>query len=393
MAEVALPQAARPPFWRNVRVLRVLGQVVFVLVVIEVFREIGLNLSYGLRQIGLDLSFGFLDSRAGFGIKEGIEYSPNHSFLKAYAVGVVNTIRVAGIGIVLAMLLGLVMGVARLSPNWLVRKVAQVYVEAIRNTPVLIQVIFLWLAVILTLPVIEGGLSLGNFAFLSNRGGAIPWVHAGKGLGAWVAFLALGLAAAAGVWIWRTRVNERTGEPHHRVLWSGGLFLLVAAAGYVVAQDPLRLDVPTAGRRGYEGGLQLSPEYAAILLALVIYTGAFIAEIVRGSILAVSKGQKEAAAALGFRPGQQLRLIVLPQAMRVAIPPLNSQFLNLTKNSSLAIAIGYPDLMAISRTIMNQAGRAAQMLVIVMLTYLSMSLFISLLMNLLNRTVTRSELR
>jgi general L-amino acid transport system permease protein len=188
-------------------------------------------------------------------------------------------------------------------------------------------------------------------------------------------------------------VNERTGEPHHRVLWSGGLFLLVAAAGYVVAQDPLRLDVPIAGRRGYEGGLQLSPEYAAILLALVIYTGAFIAEIVRGSILAVSKGQKEAAAALGFRPGQQLRLIVLPQAMRVAIPPLNSQFLNLTKNSSLAIAIGYPDLMAVSRTIMNQAGRATQMLVIVMLTYLSMSLFISLLMNLLNRTVTRSELR
>ncbi len=375
------------------RVLRVLGQVVFVLVVIEVLREIGLNLTYGLRQIGLDLSFGFLDSRAGFGIKEGIEYSPNHSFLKAYAVGVVNTIRVAGIGIVLAMLLGLVMGVARLSPNWLVRKVAQVYVEAIRNTPVLIQVIFLWLAVILTLPVIEGGLSLGNFAFLSNRGAAIPWIHAGNGLGAWAAFLALAFAAAAGVWIWRTKVNERTGEPHHRVLWASALFLLVAAAGYVVAQDPLRLDVPTAGERGYEGGLQLSPEYAAILLALVIYTGAFIAEIVRGSILAVSKGQKEAAAALGFRPGQQLRLIVLPQAMRVAIPPLNSQFLNLTKNSSLAIAIGYPDLMAVSRTIMNQAGRATQMLVIVMLTYLSMSLFISLLMNFLNRTVTRSELR
>ena len=374
------------------RVLRVLGQVAFVLILVEVLREIGLNLTFGLRQIGLDLSFDFLDSRAGFGIKEGIDYSPNQSFLKAYFVGVVNTSRVAGIGIVLALLLGLVMGVARLSPNWLVRKVAQVYVEAIRNTPVLIQVIFLWLAVILTLPAIEGGFSIGHVAFLSNRGAAVPWLHAGEGIGQWLAFLALGFVLAAGLWIWRTRVNERTGQPHHRVLWSAAPFLVFAIAGYVIVSEPLRADVPRFAERGYEGGLQLSPEYAAILFALVIYTGAFIAEIVRGSILAVSKGQKEAAAALGLSAPQQLRLVVLPQAMRVAIPPLNSQFLNLTKNSSLALAIGYPDLMAVSRTIMNQAGRATQMLVIVMLTYLSMSLFISFLMNLLNRAVTRRGL-
>ena len=393
MAEVALPRGARPPLWRNVRVLRVAGQVAFVLILAEIIREVVLNLTYGLRQIGLDFSFEFLDSRAGFGIKEGIDYSPNESFLKAYLVGVVNTLRVAGLGILLALLLGLVMGVARLSPNWLVRKVAQFYVEAIRNTPVLIQIIFLWLAVILALPVIGGGFSLWNVAFLSNRGAAIPWIHFGDGVVTWLIFLAVAAAAAVALWLWRTRVNERTGEPHHRVLWAAGAFLAVAIGGYVIARDPLRLDVPRFAERAYEGGFQLSPEYAALLLALVIYTGAFIAEIVRGSILAVSKGQKEAAAALGFTPFQQLRYIVLPQAMRVAIPPLNSQFLNLTKNSSLALAIAYPDLMSVSRTIMNQAGRATQMLVIVMLTYLVMSLFISFVMNLLNRAVTKKELR
>ncbi len=197
------------------------------------------------------------------------------------------------------------------------------------------------------------------------------------------------LAAGALVWRWRTRIDERTGRPIPRVPWAVGAFLVVAAIGFWVSGSPLSGDVPEVGRFGYEGGIQVSPEYTALLLGLVVYTGAFIAEIVRGSIQAVPKGQKEAAEALGLTPRQQLRLVVLPQALRVAIPPLNSQYLNLLKNSSLALAIGYPEIVSVSNTIINQAARATQMLLLVMGTYLVMSLTISALMNALNRAVTR----
>jgi general L-amino acid transport system permease protein len=389
VAATAAVRAARPPFWRDVRMLRVLGQVVFVIALVAVAAQLWLNLRFEIRRQGLDLSLDFLERRAGFSIQEGISYSANQSFLRAYVVGVVNTLRVAGVGILLATGLGLVVGVARLSPNWLVRKIAQIYVEAIRNTPVLIQIIFWWGAVFLALPAIGGGFSLWNAAFLSNRGAAIPWVHLGTGSGAWGAFMMAGLAAAAGAWWWRTRLNERTGRPHHRVAWALAALILIAAAGYLLLPEPVELDVPTFTGRTYRGGLQLSVGYAAILVGLVVYTAAFIGEIVRGSILAVSKGQKEAAEALGLTRFQQLRFVVLPQAMRIAIPPVNSQYLNLTKNSSLALAIGYPDLVSVSRTIMNQSGRATQMLAIIMTTYLIMSLSISFLMNLLNRAVTR----
>ncbi len=375
VAGTAAVRIARPPLWRDVRVLRVLGQLVFVIALVGVAGQLWLNLRFETQRQGLDLSFDFLDRRAGFSIQEGISYSANQSL--------------AGVGILLATALGLVVGVARLSPNWLVRKIAQVYVEVIRNTPVLIQIIFWWGAVLLALPAIGGGFSLGRAAFLSNRGAAIPWVHLGPDAGAWGGFLLVGLAAAAGAELWRTHLNERTGRPHHRVAWAMAVFILVAAAGYLLLPQPLELDVPEFTGRTYRGGLQLSVGYAAILIGLVIYTAAFIGEIVRGSILAVSKGQKEAAEALGLTRFQQLRFVVLPQAMRVAIPPINSQYLNLTKNSSLALAIGYPELVSVSRTIMNQSGRATQMLLIVMTTYLVMTLSISFFMNLLNRAVTR----
>ncbi|HEX2183884.1 MAG TPA: ABC transporter permease subunit [Chloroflexota bacterium] len=385
---------ARPPLWRNIRVLRFAGQAVFVLALVVVAREVFLNLEFGVREQGLDLSFDFLRQRAGFPIAEGIAYSPNESFLSAFEVGVINTIRVAAVGIVLATLLGLVMGVARLSPNWLVRKVAQVYVEVIRNTPVLVQIIFWWGAVILALPVLEGGFSVGNVFFLSNRGMALPWAHVEPGAGWWALFLLAGLAAAAVAWRWRMRTNERTGEPSRRVAWAAGIFVAIAAAGFFLTGTPLQGDVPAQERFGYRGGFQFSPEYAALLLGLVVYTGAFIAEIVRGSIQAVAKGQKEAAEALGLAPGQQLRLVVLPQALRIAIPPLNSQYLNLTKNSSLGVAIGFPEIVQVSSTIINQAGRATQILLLTMATYLVMSLIISALMNALNRAVTiRGERR
>jgi general L-amino acid transport system permease protein len=386
--------AARPPVWRNVRFLRFLGQAVFVILLVVVAREAFLNLEFGVEEQGLDLSFDFLRQRAGFAIKEGVAYSPNESFLSAFLVGVVNTIRVALVGIVLATLLGLVMGVARLSSNWLVRKIALVYVEVIRNVPVLVQIIFWWGAVVLALPVLEGGYSVGGAVFVSNRGTALPWFHLEPGVGWWAVFLGVGVVAAVLVWRWRTRMSERTGRPTRRLLWSAGTFLGIAVVSFFLTGTPVQGDVPTLERFGYEGGLQFSPEYTALLLGLVIYTGAFITEIVRGSIQAVSKGQKEAAEALGLTPGQQLRLVVLPQALRIAIPPLNSQYLNLTKNSSLALAIGYPEIVAVSSTIINQAGRATQILLLMMVTYLAMSLTISAAMNVLNRWVaTKGERR
>lgn len=391
---MATAAPTRPPFWRDVRVLRVAGQALFVVLLVVVAREAFLNLEFGVRQQGIDLSFDFLENRAGFGIKEGaLAYSPNESFFKAFLVGVVNTVTVASVGLVLATILGLVIGVARLSTNWLVRRIAQAYVEVIRNVPVLVQIIFWWVAVILALPVIGGGLSLGGVVFLSNRGAAILWPRLGPGAGVWGLFLLGAAAVAAGTWRWRARVSDRTGAPPRRFLFSAGAFLAVAAVGYAVAGGPLSLDVPEPSRFGYRGGVQVSSEYTALLLGLVIYTAAFIAEIVRGSILAVSRGQKEAAEALGLSPGQQLRLVVLPQALRIAIPPINSQYLNLTKNSSLAIAIGYPEIVSVSSTIINQAGRATQMLLLVMATYLTLSLIISVIMNGLNRLVTsRGEL-
>jgi general L-amino acid transport system permease protein len=380
---------ARPPFWRNVRFLRILGQAIFVLLLAIVAREAFLNLRYGVEQQNLDLSFDFLRQRAGFAIKEGIAYSPNESFWSAYVVGVMNTVRIAFVGIVLATVLGLVMGIARLSSNWLVRRIAQVYVEVIRNTPVLVQIIFWYVAVVLALPVIEGGLSVFDLAFVSNRGTAVTWFHLEDGIWTWALFL---LAAAIVGWFvarWRTAFGARTGRPARRLPWVAGAFVLVAAAGFVLSGSPLAADAPVVGRFGYEGGLQVSPEYTALLLGLVIYTGAFITEIVRGSIQSVPKGQKEAAEALGLTPRQQLQLVVLPLALRVAIPPLNNQYLNLTKNSSLALAIGYPEIVSVSNTIINQAARATQMLLLMMGTYLVLTLSISAVMNALNRAVTR----
>jgi general L-amino acid transport system permease protein len=383
---IAAP-AARPPVWRNVRFLRFLGQAVFVVLLVVVAREAFLNVVFGVAEQGLDLSFDFLRQRAGFGIAEGIGYQPNESYLKAFQVGVVNTIRVAAIGILLATLLGLVMGVARVSSNWLVRKVAQVYVEVVRNTPVLVQIIFWWGTVFLAAPQVEDSWSLGGLAFISVKRAAVPWFHLEPGGALWGLFLVAGAVAAAAAWRWRTRAAERTGRPARRFLWAAAILCVVSLAGFFASGTPLRGDVPAVREFGYRGGLQLSPEFAALLLGLVVYTGAFIAEIVRGSIQAVPKGQKEAAEALGLGPAQQLRYVVLPQALRMAIPPLNSQYLNLTKNSSLAVAIGYPEIVLVSSTIINQAGRATQMLLIMMATYLTLSLVISFLMNSLNRVV------
>jgi general L-amino acid transport system permease protein len=391
---MAIAAPPKPPPWRNVRVLRVVGQIVFVVLVIAIAREMYLNATYQLAERGDELTWGFLDSRAGFSIKEHIiSYSQNGSFWRAFWVAVTNAMLVAFVGIVLTTILGLIVGIARLSPNWLLRKISQVYVEVIRNTPALVQIVFWYVAVILPLRQIAQSFSLFDVVFLSNRAAAVPTVKGGRDLGLWWLFAAAGLIAAIAVRRWRTKLNDETGEPHYRVLWSLGTFVAIAGTAFLLLGDAFTVQTPRLGLRNYEGGIQVSAEFAAITIGLVVYTAAFIAEIVRGSILAVSRGQKEAGEALGLRPRQQLRYVVLPQALRIALPSVTNQYLNLWKNTSLAFAVGYPEIINITTTMINQAGHALEVFMLVVLAYLVVSLLISLVMNGLNRLIALKGVR
>ena len=385
---MATTTSLKPPPWRDVRVLRIVGQVLFLIVVGLIFREMFLNATFQLDERGRELSYDFLETRAGFSIKEHVvPYSQNRDYLAAFIVAVTNSMVVAAVGIVLTTILGVFLGIARLSPNWLLRKITQTYVEIIRNTPALLQIIFWYVAVFLAIPRIQGSWSLFGVVFVSNRGAAVPAVRGGADFGMWLGVVLLGFVAAALVWRRRTKVFDETGKPHYRILAASGTVLAVAALGYLVLGDPFGIEKPQLGERNYIGGIQVSPEFAGVLVGLVVYTAAFIGEIVRGSILAVSKGQKEAAEAIGLRPGQQLRFVVLPQALRVAVPPITNQYLNFWKNTSLAFAIGYPDLINVSTTMINQAQHELEVFSLVVLAYLTTSLVLSLVMNLFNRAI------
>lgn len=388
----------KPPLYRDVRVLRIVGQVLFLLILLVAGREIWLNLQYNYDQQGLDASFDFLNTRAGFSINDSVlDYTPNDTYLDAFKAGLANTIFLVAIpGVILASILGLIVGVGRLSNNWLVRKLSQTYVEALRNTPVLVVIVIFYVGFVLALPAIDGGVSIPGTFFLSNRGLAVAYPDPQPGFGLWFLILVGGAVAAYFVRRSRIRLNEETGDETHPFLYAAGTFLAIALVGAFVAGGPVDINTPELGERGfgYEGGLQGSGELAGIMIPLALYTSAFIAEIIRGSIQAVSKGQKEAAEALGLRPMQQLRFVVLPQALRIALPPINSQYLNLAKNSSLAVAVGFNDFSSVVKTSMNQSGRSFQILLIALLVYLTLSLTISLIMNLINRSVAeRGERR
>ncbi len=376
------------PFWRNERILQIAAQVLFVVLVALVAGFLYSNLVHALQRKGLSAGFGFLSLEAGFHIGETpIPYDPGDSYGRAFLVGVLNTLRVTGVGILLATLLGLVAGVARLSPNWLIRQIAAVYVELIRNTPLLVQLVFWYYAVIFKMPPIQESLTVGNLILISQRGVALPGLSATPAFFPWLGVLALGTITAGIVWRVRRRYQDATGRPGYAWLLAIGIWLLFATVGWRVWGPPLAVERPRIVGPAYEAGFVLTPEFAALLVGLVVYTGAFIAEVVRGGILSVRKGQIEAARALGLREGQILRLIILPQALRVIIPPLTSQYLNLAKNSSLAIAVGFPDLFSIGKTIFNQTGQPVPAVALVMGSYLAMSLFTALLMNIYNRRV------
>jgi len=379
---------------RDSRFWKLAGQVIAIVAVGLFFALLWHNLNFNLQRSGIQFGYGFLGSQASFDIGESlISFSPADSFGKALLVGFLNTLRVSVIGIILATIVGLVIGVARLSNNWLVRKLALVYVEVIRNTPLLLQLFFWYFAVFNKLPSLDAQTtpSLVPFYF-TKRGMAVPWLYPTSGTGIWLILLAIGILAAAWIGRWRNRLRIEQGIPSKLWLWSGGAIASAALVAFIISRTaPFNLTIPRVEGTQLQGGLQLSPEIAALLAGLTFFTASFIAEIVRAGIQSVPKGQGEAARALGLKSGIITRRVILPQALRVIVPPLTSQYLNLAKNSSLAIAIGYPDLYAISNTTFNQTGRAPEVLLIIFGTYLAISLTISLLMNLYNRTVQIKE--
>jgi general L-amino acid transport system permease protein len=352
------------------------------------------NAAQNLAHANIAHGFGFWNNNAGFDISQTlIEFSASTStFGRAFWVGLLNTLLVSSLGIVLATALGFIIGIARLSRNWLVSRLAGGYVELIRNVPLLLQIMFWYNSVLKSLPELRGSVALPGGAILNNRGLFLPRAVFAPGIDAVVIAIVVGLIAAIALRVWARRYQERTGA-QVRILWPVlgaivGLPLIV----FVLAGRPLSFDVPDMGRFNVRGGVEILPEFAALLLALVIYTAAFIAEVVRAGVLAVSSGQTEAAQALGLRPGTTLRLVVVPQAMRVIIPPLSSQYLNLTKNSSLGVAIGYPDLFQVfAGTVLNITGQAVEVIAITMAVYLSISLATSLLMNLYGRSTAIVE--
>jgi general L-amino acid transport system permease protein len=304
---------SKPPLWRDNRFWQNAIQLIFVFLAVVIVIILWGNVSQNLQQLGIQFGFNFLKQQASFDIGETlINYQPTDAYNYALLVGLVNSLRIAIMGIFLTTIVGITAGIARLSDNWLVRKISLVYVEVFRNTPLLLQLLFWYFAVFLSFPKAENKLSLLGFVNFSQTGIQLPW-------------------------------------------------------------------------------FTLSPEFSSLLLGLTFYTGAFIAEIVRGGIQSVPKGQLEAAKSLGLNPSLAMRLVIFPQALRVIFPPLTSQYLNLTKNSSLAIAIGYPDIYFVASTTFNQTGKAVEVMLLIMITYLTLSLIISFTMNLFNRSVQIKE--
>ena len=381
--------------WRDIRFLKILAQLAFVVALALTAYYFYQNVSTNLARQRLTVGYDFLRNPASFDIGETyISYNASNTYARALLVAFVNTLVVSGLGIIFATIVGTLVGVARLSSNWMLNKFAAAYVGVIRNTPLLLQLLFWYLAVILQLPSVREAIRLPGPIFLTQRGVYLAWVEATGTFNAWRWYILSAIIFIFVIW-YVLRTMQRTSSVPISPWWNlaylfvPGLLIWIGAA--IQPEWPLRPTIPELTGLNFKGGLRLTPEFTALLMGLVIYTGAFIAEIVRAGIQAVSRGQVEAARSLGLTNNQTLRLIVLPQALRVIVPPLTSQYLNLAKNSSLAIAIAYPDLFSVAGTVFNQTGAAIEIVVLMMLSYLSISLFTSLLMNIYNRRIQLVE--
>ena len=392
---MAAVEYTRPkaPLIYNPKVRSIAYQAVLCAVIVFLAWSAINNAAENLARAKIASGFGFWENTAGFDISQTlIEYQATSTYGRAFWVGLINTLVVAGLGIVLATILGFLIGIARLSKNWLLGRIAGFYVETIRNIPLLLQLLFWYNAVLKALPGTRESLAIPGGGFLNNRGLFLPQPIFEPSASFALIGLVLGLIASIGYRVWARRRQMRTGQ-QAPVLWvTLGLIVALPLAVLALSGFPISFNFPEAGRFNMRGGMEMLPEFMALLFGLVIYTAAFIAEVVRAGIRSVSRGQTEAAYSLGLRPGPTLRLVVIPQAMRVIIPPLTSQYLNLTKNSSLAVAIGYPDLVQIfAGTVLNQTGQAVEVVVITMAVYLTISLVTSALMNLYNRRMALVE--
>jgi len=382
------PQRTSVPFWRDVRVLMILSQIVFVILLALLAGFFYSNLASAMRDRGLVAGFDFLQRESGFEIGEGlIPYKPSDLYGHAFVVGVLNTLLISVVGIFLATILGVLTGIARLSSNWLINQIAAAYIEIIRNTPLLVQLVFVYFGIFVKLPPIRDTLEWGGAFFANQRGVFVPRPLPSPTFDQWTSFVLFAVLGAFLLWLFLSRHATYRYTFYPITLPVAWLILLPLAGWFLVGQTPIDFEIPERGRFNFTGGLALSPEFSALLTGLVIYTAAFIAEVVRGGLQAVRRGQIEAARATGLNEAHVLYLIVFPQAMRVIVPPLTSQYLNLAKNSSLAIAIGYPDLFNVGATIANQTGQPVPVIMLIMATYLAMSLTTSVLMNIYNARI------
>jgi len=352
------------------------------------------NAADNLARAKIASGFGFWNQTSGFDISQTlIEYSAQAgTYGRAFWVGLLNTLLVAGIGIILATIVGFLVGIARLSKNFLLAKLSAGYVEAIRNVPLLLQLLFWYNAVLKALPDLRDSWAIGGTVFLNNRGFFSPYPIFSAGIELVVGAFVVGLIGAIAYARWAKKRQDATGEQSPVGLVALGLIIGLPLIAFFLAGTPATLEFPEKGRFNIRGGLEILPEFVALLIGLTLYTGAFIAEVVRAGIMAVSKGQTEAAGALGLRTGPTLKLVVIPQAMRVIIPPLTNQYLNLTKNSSLAVFVGYPDLVQVfTGTVLNQTGQAVEVVMVTMAVYLSISLITSMVMNWYNSRIALVE--
>lgn len=375
--------------------LRVVGQVVALVVVFLLLRWLFGNLVDNSRRIGIGLDFGFLFRPTQFQIPYHGEFDPRSPVYQMVLVGIKNTLLASVFGIALAAVVGLVVGISRLSQNWIAARIASVYVEFFRNIPPLVVIVFFAFAVFLYGPLpnlresIEVSLpgSANNLFTLSNEEWGIPSLADNGNLALFGVAALIGLVAATVVWRWRTKINLATGAPHHRVMWSLGVLVGILIVGYVVLGEPIRITWPTLGenRRRIVDGFAMNAGFMSVTGALGLYTASHIAEIIRGSILAVSKGQTEASSALALNNFQRYRFVILPQSLRIALPPLINQALNLVKNTSLAAAVGYSEITNLTQASIGNGRPAVPSIVILMAVYLSFSLIISLILNVVNR--------
>jgi general L-amino acid transport system permease protein len=391
-----MERASAPPrvaIYNRPKVRSFFYQLVLLAVAVGLGYAFVINAKANLDAQNITSGFGFLEQTAGFGVNQSlIPYDESDTYARVFLVGLLNTLLVSGVGIVLATILGFAIGIARLSPNWLVARLGGAYVELIRNLPLLFQILFWYLAVLGTLPGPRQSISLFGEVFLNTRGIIVPAPTLREGAGWVAAAVGFGIVATVALSLWAKRRQARTGQ-RLPVVWLGCVLLLGLSLLVLVATDfPIGFEKPELRGFNFVGGVRLIPEFVALLFALTTYTAAFIAEIVRAGLLAVPRGQTEAALALGVRRGLTLRLVVVPQALRVIVPPLTNQYLNLIKNSSLAVAVGYPDLFAVfAGTTLHQTGQAIEIIAITMAVYLAISLATSALMNWYNAHIRVAE--